>query len=825
MPKQPLKANPEVILPVSGMKCASCVNRVEKALKGVPGVVSSSVNLASGTAAVAFRQGSDPLRASIKAVEQQGYEVKIRKLEFVIQGMSCASCVQKIERALQALSFVVDARVNLATQRASVEILHEPNARREMEKAVHMAGSYRIRFDEAPEAGTLESSDILEAEHQKEITGLKRRLGTAAVFSALVMVVSMGKSFPWIGSLDPLLRNLFLLVLSSPVFFWAGSPFHLGMIRSVRYRSPDMNTLVSLGTCTAFFYSVVVTLFPHVYFESGVVSSVYYDTAVMIITLILLGRYLEARAKGNVRKALRSLMNLQPPAARVIRESREQEVPVEEVRVGDLLAIRPGERIPVDGVVEQGVSSADESMLTGESLPVDKEAGSRVVGATVNQTGALRVRADKVGGDTVLAQILRVVEEAQASKAPLQRLADRVAGIFVPVVLSVAVVTFTAWWLWGPAPQHLHAMMHAIAVLIIACPCALGLATPTAIMVGTARGAEAGILIKNAEALEMAGKIQTVVLDKTGTLTTGKLEVIDIEPGPGVSREEILRYAGSVERESEHPIGKAIAQKAEAESLDIHAVKSFAAVPGKGVHAVIGDTRILLGNPLLMEDFGVPAREWKERAGRMEEKGRTVMFLAVDGKITGLLSVADTLKQGAASVVRELKSLGLEVTMLTGDNARAASAVADDLDLDSVIAEVLPQEKGEQVRLIQEQGKRVAMVGDGINDAPALVQADLGIAMGTGTDIAMESSDVTLVGSALEGVPRAIRLSRRTIATIRQNLFWAFFYNLLGIPIAAGVLYPCFGITLKPIFAAAAMAFSSVSVVTNSLRLRKARIS
>ena len=585
-----------------------------------------------------------------------------------------------------------------------------------------------------------------------------------------------------------------------------------------------MNTLVSIGTATAFFYSALVTLRPGLFAVDRFSPFVYYDTATMIITLILVGRTLEARAKGKARQSLRSLMGLQPRSARRIRNGHEEEIPVENVCVEDCLLVRPGERIPVDGVVIEGASSVDESMLTGESLPVEKVPGCQVVGATINQNGTLRIRVEKVGIDTVLAQIVRVVQEAQASKAPVQRLVDRVAAVFVPLVLLVAITTFSIWWIWGPEPNGLNAMLHAIAVLIIACPCALGLATPTAIMVGTGRGAELGILIKSAESLETAGKVQAIVLDKTGTLTRGRPEVSEIELSGGVSHEELLQYAASLEKMSEHPIGRAVLREAERRAVPLLPVESFENLPGRGLRAEIKGREVLLGNRVLMESQGVPLGEWLDKADPLFSKGRTVMFLALDRKVLGLLAAADALKEEAADSVRELKALGLEVTMLTGDNARVAATVASDLALDGVIAEVLPQDKAARISDIQKAGKQVCMVGDGINDAPALVQADLGIAMGTGTDIAIESADVALMGPSLKGVPLAIRLSRRTLRTIRQNLFWAFVYNLIGIPVAAGVLAPCCGISLKPVYAAAAMAFSSVSVVTNSLRLRRMRI-
>jgi Cu+-exporting ATPase len=709
--------------------------------------------------------------------------------------------------------------------RASVTYVPTEAAREEIKSAVEGAGSYQAIL--MPEDGLAdqEFTDEMERSEQREAQGMRRRLWAALFFSGLIMAISMGEMLPFLEIEDREVRNLILLLLSSPVFFWAGAPFHTGMIRSIRHRTADMNTLVSIGTATAFFYSALVTLRPGVFAVDRFSPFVYYDTATMIITLILVGRTLEARAKGKARQSLRSLMGLQPRSARRIRKGHEEEVPVESVCVEDHLLVRPGERVPVDGVVIEGASSVDESMLTGESLPVEKTPGCQVVGATVNQNGALRIRAEKVGRDTVLAQIVRVVQEAQASKAPVQRLVDRVAAVFVPLVLLVAILTFLIWWSWGPEPKGLNAMLHAIAVLIIACPCALGLATPTALMVGTGRGAELGILIKSAESLERAGKIQAIVLDKTGTLTRGRPEVTEIEPSGSLSHEELLQYAASLEKVSEHPIGRAVVREAKRRGVPLLPVESFENLPGRGLRAEIRGREVLLGNRVLMESQGVRLGEWLDKAGPLFSKGRTVMFLAFDREVLGLLAAADALKEEAAGSVSDLKALGLEITMLTGDNARVAATVALDLALDVVIAEVLPRDKAARIRDIQKAGKQVCMVGDGINDAPALAQADLGIAMSTGTDIAIESADIALMGPSLKGVPLAIRLSRRTLRTIRQNLFWAFVYNLIGIPVAAGVLAPCCGISLKPVYAAAAMAFSSVSVVTNSLRLRRMRIS
>ncbi|MEE9564115.1 MAG: copper-translocating P-type ATPase [Candidatus Hydrothermarchaeaceae archaeon] len=581
-----------------------------------------------------------------------------------------------------------------------------------------------------------------------------------------------------------------------------------------------MNTLIAVGTSAAYFYSLAVTFSPSYFVVRGIEPKVYYDTAAIIITLIILGKLLEARAKGETSEAIKKLMGLQPKTARVIRDGEEMEIPVEEVQIDDIVVVRPGEKVPVDGIVKEGHSAIDESMLTGESMPVSKKEGNEVFGATINKTGSFTFKATKVGKDTTLAQIIKLVEEAQGSKAPIQRMADKIAGIFVPAVLVIATVTFLVWYIFGPSPALTFALVNFVAVLIIACPCALGLATPTAIIVGTGRGAENGVLIKGGESLEMAHKINTVVLDKTGTLTVGEPSVTDIISANGFSENDVLSYAAAAEKGSEHPLGEAMLRKAKEEGIHLPDPGDFDAIPGHGVRAKVNGKAVLLGNLKLMKDEGIEIMGLDKEVEKLSSEGKTPMFIAIDGVAAGIIAVADTLKENSHYAIEKLHELGLEVVMITGDNSRTANAIAKQVDIDRVLAEVLPEDKAKEVKSLQDEGKTVAMVGDGINDAPALAQADIGIAIGTGTDVAMEASDITLITGDLMGVVTSIELSKRTMRTIKQNLFWAFFYNASLIPIAAGILYPFFGILLNPVYAAAAMSLSSVSVVTNSLRLR-----
>ncbi|MGD1009756.1 MAG: heavy metal translocating P-type ATPase [Candidatus Aminicenantales bacterium] len=733
------------------------------------------------------------------------------RAELPILGMSCAGCAVNVERGLRDVPGVREANVNFATARATV--LFDPTLvdTKTLINVVREAG-----YDVAA------SVDAVKLLKEKEDTTVRSKVIAGSVLAALIFLGSMRHWFPWTPAF---LKSFFVLwALATPVQFIMGAQFYRGAWVAFRHRAADMNTLIAVGTSAAYLTSAAATLFPSLFRTAGLAPDVYFDTSAVIIVLILFGRMLEARAKGRTSEAIGRLMRLQPKTARVLRDGAEQDVPIDEVQVGDSVIVRPGEKIPVDGTVLEGRSAVDESMITGESLPVDKGPGAAVIGATINKLGSFTFRAAKVGKDTALAQIIRLVDDAQGAKAPIQRLADRIAGYFVPVVISISIVTFVIWYDFGPPPRLTFALLNFVAVMIIACPCALGLATPTAVMVGTGKGAERGILIKSGESLETAHKVDTVVFDKTGTLTNGEPLVTDVIPAAGYGPDEVLALAGGAERMSEHPLGQAIFLRARESGVSLEAPSEFRALEGLGVEAQVAGRKIVVGSLKLARQAGADPDSLVLRAEELALEGKTSAFVIVDGKPAGLLAVADTLKNSSAAAIGKLRNMGLDVVMLTGDGCGAAQAIARKAGIDVVIPEVLPGEKASVIRKLQSEGRKVAMVGDGINDAPALAQADLGIAIGTGTDVAMESSDITLISGDIAGVPAAIELSRRTIRTIRQNLFWAFFYNVVGIPVAAGALYPVLGVLLDPMIASAAMAFSSVSVVSNSLRLRRARI-
>jgi len=734
-----------------------------------------------------------------------------------VQGMHCAACVGRVERALTAVAGVKSASVNLATEQASVAFDPTRTDLARLRKAVAAAG-YELA-EPRPEPVPGEAVDGERAAREAAERREKLRFVVGAVLSAPVLLGGMSHVVPWVPAL---LQNPWLqLVLTTPVQVWVGWQFHRGFVHDLRYRTASMATLVSIGTNAAYLRSVAVTLWPHAFVSHGAMT--YYDVSAVVITLVVLGRWLEARARGRTSEAIRRLVTLAPRTARVVRDGVEADVPTAQVRVGDVVRIRPGERVPVDGVVTEGASTVDESMLTGESFPVEKASEAKVFAGTVNRTGTFVFRAARVGSETTLARIIKLVAEAQGSRAPIQRLADRVAAVFVPIVLVIAALTYVAWWLVGPEPAGLVALTNAVAVLVIACPCAMGLATPTAIMVGTGRGAEFGVLIKSAAALELLHRIDAVVFDKTGTLTVGRPVVTDVVPVGAATEDEILALAAAVEQASEHPLGEAIVARAKERGLALPPIAEFATMPGQGIDAMATDGRVLLGNRTLMDARGIDVRPLAGRVRELAADGKTAVYLAFAGRLLGVIAAADVLKPDAPRAVAALKRLGVSVAMLTGDHRLTAEAIARQAGLDRVLAGVLPEDKAREIRALQAEGRRVAMVGDGINDAPALTQAEVGIAMGSGTDVAIDAADVTLMRGDLDGVVAAIELSRRTLRVIRENLVWAFGYNTVLIPVAAGALYPLWGVQLSPILAGAAMAFSSVSVVTNSLRLKRWR--
>jgi Cu+-exporting ATPase len=774
------------------------------------------------------------------------------KVTIPVSGMTCAACSGRVQRALSKQPGVEDAAVNLMTSNATVRFDPASTSPEALVEAIRATGygaelarPDRTAFDEQDEQDRAQEEDFRE---------LRLKAGVSFAVAVVAMVVSMplmaagehGGHGPaadpfmrWtMGWLNPLLEGALpwlyrvpaavlsygLLGLTLGVMAWAGRHFYTRAWAAFRHHSADMNTLVAVGTGAAFLYSVAATVAPGFFLSRGVAPDVYYEAVVFIIALILMGNALEARAKRQTSSALRALVKLQPRTARVVRDGVESDVPVEEVRQGDVVVVRPGERVPVDGEVVAGSSAVDESMLTGESLPVKKEPGDRVIGATINKTGAFRLRATTLGADSMLAQIVRLMRDAQGSRAPIQRLADRISAVFVPVVLQIAIVTFMVWFVAADAAPGVRAFAAAVAVLIIACPCAMGLAVPTAVMVATGKGAELGVLIKGGEALQRAGDIRVVVLDKTGTITEGRPTVTDVVADAWAGREEeLLRLAASLEASSEHPLADAVVRRARDAGLALSNAEGFQAVAGRGAVGVVDGHAVAIGNEALMADYAVATGPLADAAERLAGDAKTPVYVAVDGELAGLLAVADPVRDTSREAIARLRRMGLEVVMLTGDNRRTAEAVARHAGVDRVVAGVLPEGKVAEVRRLQEQGKTVAMVGDGINDAPALAQADVGIAIGTGTDVAIEASDVTLMRGDLRGVASAIELSRRTMRTMKQNLFWAFVYNVVGIPVAAGALFPALGLLLSPVLASAAMAFSSVSVVANSLRLRRFR--
>ena len=811
-------------LPVKGMSCASCAKSVEGALSRVDGVAGASVNFATERAEVVVGDGAEvPVRALVEVVEQSGYEVRTAETTLTVQGMSCASCVSRVEDALLDVDGALEANVNLATDRATVRYVPGTAQPADFNTAIRDAG-----YEVVDTEGATDRSDVEKQAREEEKQSMKRRFFWALAFTLPVFVLEMG--FMHVPAMEAWITDLVstqtlyyvLFALTSVVMFGPGRYFYRHGWPALKNGAPDMNTLVMIGTSAAYGYSVVATFLPQVLPEGTV--HVYYEAAAVIITLILAGNYMEALAKGRASDAIRKLLDLQATTARVVRDGEEQEIDVRDVVPGDVIRVRPGEKVPVDGEVVDGSSYVDESMVTGEPDPVSKGAGDEVVGGTINKTGSFTFRATRVGEETVLSQIVEMVEEAQGSAPPIQSLADRVVTVFVPFVLATAAVTFGIWMAFGPDPVLTFALVTAVSVLIIACPCAMGIATPISVMVGTGRAAELGVYVREGEALQALHTADLVAFDKTGTLTKGRPEVTDFLPQNGFEEDDLLRWVAGVESQSEHPIGEALVSRAQDRGLDWPDATDFDAIPGHGVQATVEGRTVAIGAERLMDRLDVAFDGQQSLADDLADAAKTPLYVAVDGTLAAVVAVADPIKDSTPVALDALHDLGIEVAMITGDDERTARAIARELGIDRVQAEVLPDDKAAAVKQFQEQGQTVAFVGDGINDAPALAQADVGIAIGTGTDVAIESGDIVLMAGDLRGVPNAVHLSKHTLRNIKQNLFWAFAYNVLLIPVAAGVLYPAFGLLLSPALAALAMVFSDLFVVGNALRLRRLEV-
>ncbi len=783
-------------LKVEGMTCAACSARVEKVLNKLDGVDKATVNLMAKKAIIEYDPDKVKIEDFIATIEKAGFSVPLERIKLSIEGMTCAACSARIEKVLNRLDGVKKATINLSLNSGTVDYVEGEVEKSEIIKTIEKAG---FKAHEQIE----EDRDYEKKNREKELKSLKRLL----IFSSIFSIPLFSAMFLHMAGVESILMNgYFQLALATPVQFIAGSRFYKGAYRSLRGGGANMDVLIVMGTSAAFFYSLYHTIVG--------IPEFYYEASAIIITLILLGKYLEAIAKGKTSEAIKKLMGLQAKTARVIRAGIEQDVLMEEVLVGDTIVVRPGEKIPVDGIITEGYSTIDESMLTGESVPVDKQIDDEIIGATINKQGAFKFRATKVGKDTALAQIIKLVEDAQGSKAPVQRLADQISGVFVPVVIVIALVTFLIWT-FGIGDFN-QGLISAVAVLVIACPCALGLATPTAIMVGTGKGAENGILIKGGEHLEKAHKLEVIVFDKTGTITKGEPEVTDIITF-GYKEDQIIRYAAIAERSSEHPLGESIVLDAKNRGIELTDPEKFESITGHGIYSMIDQKDIYIGNRKLMRDKNIEIDSIEDQLVTLEEQGKTAMLISIDGKIGGIIAVADIVKESSKQAIDQLRAMDIEIYMITGDNLRTAQAIAKQVGITNVLAEVLPEHKAEEVEKLKAMGKSVGMVGDGINDAPALASADIGFAIGTGTDVAMEAADITLIKGDLREIPTAILLSKKTMRTIKQNLFWAFAYNTIGIPIAALGL-------LNPMIAGGAMAFSSVSVLTNSLRLKRFKV-
>lgn len=816
---------------VTGMTCSACGKAAERAVKKVDGVVDQSVNMATEKIQIEYDNSKVKFEDLEKAVKKAGYnlieDVSYNKIDFKIGGMTCASCAKAIERAVEKLDGVENINVNVATEKATINYDTSKLKLTQIRNTIEKAG-YKVL-----EKSTTKDSNVDEDKlrKEKEMKILFTKFLVAVGFSIPLFYIAMGPmiskpfgSWPVPNIIDPMVNPLnyalIQLVLVIPVMV-AGNKFYTNGFKALINKSPNMDSLVAIGTLAAFLYSVYTTVQMA---TTDMVAThghhqLYYESAGIIIALILLGKYLESRSKGKTSEAIKKLMGLQPKTAIVIKDEKEIEIPIEEVEVGDIIVVKPGSKIPVDGIVIEGHTSVDESMLTGESIPVEKNIGDKVTGASINKNGSIKFKTEKIGTDTVLSQIIKLVEDAQGKKAPIAKLADTVSGYFVPTVIAISLLSAVLWFVVGSKDLE-FVLTIFISVLVIACPCALGLATPTAIMVGTGKGAENGILIKGGEALELAHKIDTIIFDKTGTITEGKPQVTDIVVSNDVNEDYLLRIAASAEKGSEHPLGEAIVRFGEEKNIEFMKVEKFKAIPGHGIEVTIDNKNILLGNKKLMDDRKISLGDLKDKSDELATQGKTPMYIAMENELSGIIAVADVVKESSKRAIEKLHSMGIKVAMVTGDNKKTADAIAKEVGIDIVLAEVLPQDKSNEVKKLQEQGKFVAMVGDGINDAPALAQADIGIAIGSGTDVAIESADIVLMRSDLMDVPTAIKLSKETIKNIKQNLFWAFAYNTVGIPIAAGVLHVFGGPLLNPMFAAAAMSLSSVSVISNALRLK-----
>ena len=810
-------------LKILGMTCAACAKAAERAVEKLDGVEKVSVNYATEKMNVDFDAEKVSIEQIKAAVSKAGYEAEEEKetkeVSMPVSGMTCAACAKAIEKAVGKLQGVESVAVNFATEKVSVKYNPKDVRLSEIKQTITKAGYTPLEIENKNRV------DEDKERKEKEIKTLWIKFVISAIFTIPLVYIAMGPMVPWLGwklpawlepMQFPLLYGLVELALTIPVII-AGYRFYTVGFKAIIRRNPNMDSLIAMGTAAAVVYSIY-SIYRISIYDFMYVDDLYFETAGVIITLILLGKYLEAVSKGRTSEAIKKLMGLAPKTAIVIQDDKEIEIPIEEVEVGDIILVKPGEKIPVDGEVIEGYTTIDESMLTGESIPVDKKVGDKVIGASINKHGSIKFRATKVGSDTALAQIIKLVEDAQGSKAPIAQMADIVSGYFVPIVFVIATLSAAIWYFTGQ--DAVFALTIFIAVLVIACPCALGLATPTAIMVGTGKGAEYGVLIKGGEALETTHKVQTIVFDKTGTITEGRPEVTDIVHTDVIDRNRLLQIAASAEKGSEHPLGEAIVRGAEKENLEMLKLDRFLAIPGHGIEVEIEGQIVLLGNRKLMVERNIELVQLEEESDRLASEGKTPMYMAIGSRLAGIIAVADIVKESSAKAIRKLHEMGIEVAMITGDNKKTAQAIAKQVGIDRVLAEVLPEDKANEVKKLQEEGKKVAMVGDGINDAPALAQADIGIAIGSGTDVAMESADIVLMRSDLMDVPTAIQLSKSTLRNIKQNLFWAFAYNVAGIPLAAGLLYAFGGPKLNPVFAAAAMSLSSVSVLTNALRLK-----